>query len=162
MAETLPIRRKKVRNTVELIREYRSWNSMITRCYNPKAASYRYYGGKGIKVCEEWKSNFRAFYKDMGPRPEGTTLDRIDGNKDYEPGNCRWATVKQQIHNRSIWGKSNSGVPGVTKHVDGRWSVKISISGRRKHLGYFTDLQEAINARKAAEIKYKEGRYEYQ
>ena len=68
---------------------YISWQSMFIRCYNPKCASWPRYGGKGIKVCERWH-DFSAFLKDMGERPAGMTLHRLDHNKDYEPSNCEW------------------------------------------------------------------------
>jgi hypothetical protein len=82
--------------------EYRSWQSMITRCTNPKYEHWDRYGGRGIQVCQRWRTSFAAFLADMGPRPAGTSLDRHpnpDGN--YEPGNCRWATRVQQRANRS-------------------------------------------------------------
>jgi len=79
---------------------YFSWMNMIQRCTNPKAPGYPYYGGHGIAVCKRWRE-FAAFLADMGERPEGTTLDRIDGGKDYEPGNCRWATKDVQMSNRA-------------------------------------------------------------
>lgn len=79
--------------------EYASWGAMRTRCKNPLAKDYPRYGGRGINVCEEWES-FEAFYAHLGPRPVGTTLDRIDGTRGYEPGNVRWATPKQQANNR--------------------------------------------------------------
>lgn len=78
---------------------YRSWRSMKARCSNPGNIGYRYYGAKGIKVCDEWLS-FPAFLKDMGNRPKGFTLDRKDSEKDYCKDNCRWATHKQQALNR--------------------------------------------------------------
>lgn len=73
---------------------------MKQRCYKPYAISYEYYGQRGIRVCSRWLNSFSAFYEDMGPRPEGHTLDRINVNDDYRPGNCRWADAKQQRHNR--------------------------------------------------------------
>lgn len=72
---------------------------MLQRCNNPKCTQYRWYGGKGISVCERWKI-FANFHADMGDRPEGYSIDRIDGNGNYEPGNCRWADAVTQRRNR--------------------------------------------------------------
>jgi len=78
---------------------YQSWRHMKERCQNPDCPDYKNYGGRGIKVCERWM-DFVNFLEDMGIRPEGLTLDRINNNGDYELGNCRWATWEEQIQNR--------------------------------------------------------------
>lgn len=91
------------RNSAEGVagtRTYRSWRMMLVRCYDPKHENYEYYGGRGIRVCDRWRSSFALFLEDMGERPEGKTLDRENGDGNYEPGNCRWATPTEQASNR--------------------------------------------------------------
>lgn len=79
-------------------RAYTSWDGMIQRCFNPNNKRFKGYGGRGITVCERWRK-FHDFYADMGERPSGLSIDRINNDGDYEPGNCRWATPKQQQNN---------------------------------------------------------------
>lgn len=79
---------------------YQAWRSMRRRCTNPKDKDYLKYGGRGIKVCEQWEKSFETFVTDVGERPAGRTLDRIDNDLGYQPGNVRWATGTEQLINR--------------------------------------------------------------
>lgn len=78
---------------------YSVWSGMLIRCYAKNSQSYRLYGARGIQVCESWKNSFKNFVSDMGERPDGTSLDRINNDGNYEPSNCRWATPIQQAYN---------------------------------------------------------------
>lgn len=91
--------------------EYNSWQCMKIRCLYPNHEHWKYYGGRGIKVCDRWLASFRDFYLDMGPSG-GLTIDRINNDGNYEPGNCRWATMKQQINNRKPQAPRDRGVDG--------------------------------------------------
>lgn len=108
-------------------RVYRAWANMIQRCRNPKSSHWREYGERGISICERWQC-FANFYADMGDPPNGTTLDRIDVNGNYEPLNCRWVTQSMQVGNRR-----NS----ITIVVDGR-SVLLSEWARKSGTPYTT------------------------
>ena len=83
----------------ERTRTYSTWAGMRKRCGNPNENCYPHYGGRGIKVCERWEV-FENFLADMGEKPVGMSIDRIDNDGDYEPGNCRWATAKEQGQNK--------------------------------------------------------------
>lgn len=81
--------------------EYRSWSSMLARCYTPSNHAYTRYGGRGITVCDRWRTSFGAFYKDMGKRPSlGCSIERLDNDSGYHPDNCVWATPTEQARNR--------------------------------------------------------------
>lgn len=83
---------------------YRSWRNMIQRCENLNNLSYKDYGGRGIKICKRWSpmkgGSFKSFLEDMGVKPQGLTLDRIDNGGNYKPKNCRWVTRKEQARNK--------------------------------------------------------------
>lgn len=79
---------------------YQAWHSMKQRCFNSNLKAWKNYGGRGITVCERWTTSFESFFEDMGEKPVGMSLDRIDNSKGYFPENCRWATKKTQCNNR--------------------------------------------------------------
>lgn len=82
-------------------RTYHAWRDMLRRCTNPTSADWTRYGGRGITVCDRWR-RFEDFLADMGPCPDSLTLDRINNDGSYEPGNCRWTTWEQQMLNRRL------------------------------------------------------------
>lgn len=106
-------------------RELHVWQGMKKRCYDPNHPRYKNYGGRGITVYPEWRKSFKAFIEYMGERPEGLTLDRIDNDGNYEPGNVRWATYYQQNENRS----NVKRYKGLTRRA---WAEKLKI-----HLGTY-------------------------
>lgn len=122
---------------------YKSWNAMKQRCENPKNPAYKNYGAKGILFCKKW-NEFVGFLDDMGERPVGTTLDRIDNSKGYFKENCRWATKVVQSRNREITKKITTGV-NITK--SGKYEARVSYMGKYYHLGTFDSIEGAQIAR---------------
>lgn len=81
---------------------YSTWLAVKARCLDPNSIGYAHYGGRGITICDRWSASYEAFLADMGERPTGMTLDRIDNSRHYEPGNCRWATQSEQMRNTRV------------------------------------------------------------
>lgn len=94
------LRARNTKHGMARIPEYKVWCNVIQRCSNPRQTSYSRYGGRGISICDRWRTSFPNFLADMGERPAGMTLDRIDNSGNYEPGNCRWATHRIQWENK--------------------------------------------------------------
>lgn len=111
-------------------RTYKTWVEMKMRCLNPTNHAYKDYGARGITVCDRWNNSFEEFLSDMGERPHGKSLDRIDNNKGYCPENCRWATPKEQCNNR----RSNflMTLNGETKSLT-EWGRYLDIPYARMH-----------------------------
>lgn len=110
--------------------EYTIWSAMKQRCLNPNVKKYDLYGGRGITVCERWEASFEAFYADMGPRPDGHSIERIDGDGNYEPGNCHWAPIKAQ--NRNTARNHFLTYAGETLTI-AEWAERTGISYRTLH-----------------------------
>ena len=123
--------------------EFISWDSMKQRCLNPDHKSFKDYGGRGVVICDRWIDSFDKFLADMGERPEGTTLDRVDTNGNYEPGNCRWATGKVQGNNKRS--SRNITFMGLTRTLK-QWADGAGISNKvlAYRLANGWDMKEAL------------------
>lgn len=135
--------------------EYSTWDSMIQRCYNKKHPSYSNYGGRGIKVCDRWLESFENFYEDMGEKPSGFWIERINPSADYYPENCKWEFVSVQQYNKRISSKNTSGKTGVYWNKEKqKWEVEIGVDNKRIKLGRYKDFELAVFVREEAELKY--------
>ncbi|MBZ9622953.1 hypothetical protein G9F71_008805 [Clostridium sp. FP2] len=143
---------------------YTVWASMNQRCSDSSQENYKFYGEKGITVCEGWKSDFITFYNDMYESytrhiekfgEKETTIDRIDCGGNYELENCRWATWDAQHLNTAMYETNTSGCSGAywREHLQ-KYELRIHFLGKTLPLGCHTNLEDCIRIRKEAEIKY--------
>lgn len=125
-------------------KEYNSWKSMKIRCYLDRAKEYHNYGGRGITVCERWRNSFENFLSDMGECPKGYSIDRIDNNGNYEPGNCRWAdyitqanntranrliTYKDKTQSISMWAREfDISIKALRSRLDNGWQWEAALT----------------------------------
>ena len=132
---------------------YHIWGGMKSRCKS-KRDKEKGYIEKGITVCERWQK-FENFYKDMGDKPDGMDIDRIDNNKGYYKENCRWATKSLNAFNKVKFAPRNNDLPrGVHKHIKNKkYYAMIYIGGRNKNLGTFFTPEEASRAYEVAYIQ---------
>lgn len=131
---------------------YNIWAGMKARCYNEKHISYSYYGGKGIKVCARWLESFENFYEDMGDCFEGLSIDRIDGNKDYELSNCRWSSKSEQTYNRRS-AINKTGRTGVSYSFKlKKWKVELKQDYKYFYKGYYKDFEDAVQCVEQLEL----------
>lgn len=133
---------------------YSTWRMMIQRCHNSNNPAFEFYGGRGIQVCKRWLK-FESFLEDMGERTKELSIERRNNELGYYKENCYWATRTTQSRNKRVQKRNGTGVTGV------RWDKKIQkyfssvgLNRKRISLGYFSDIDDAIKARKAGELKY--------
>lgn len=119
---------------------YTTWCGMKERCNREAHGAYKYYGGRGIRVCEKWSKSFQAFISDMGDKPTPAhTLDRVDNDGDYSPDNCQWVTMAEQISKQGLRCTNKTGVKGINPHSGG-----YRIRSKGVYVGHTTTLEKAI------------------
>lgn len=138
--------------TNRVTRAYIAWTNMIQRCTNPKRHNYYRYGGRGIKVCERWRS-YDNFLADMGQAPDGLTLERNDSNEDYCPSNCRWAPAAEQSSNRPGFCKY-AVINGVKMTAKQAWTSVGCAVGYSTFIYRISKLGMSIEEALAAPSRY--------
>jgi len=139
---------------------YKIWDRVKSRCYNKNNSSYKWYGGRGIKVYEPWRKSFELFHNYISKLPDynisGYTLDRINNDGNYEPGNLRWVNQHYQVINSRINSKNKSGFKGVSYMKDAKkWRAGITIHGKIKNIGNYNTAIEAVIARDRYILKHE-------
>ncbi len=130
---------------------YGIWSKMKGRCTNPNDAAYENYGERGIKVCDEWENSFEQFHIDMGERPDGKSIERVDNNKGYSPDNCKWADYFEQANNR----RNNTEFSGVSwDKVNQKWFCELKIKGKRMFFKRYKTHLAACCGRWQAELNF--------
>ena len=123
---------------------YRTWAAIKRRCHNPSQLGYQQYGARGVTVCSRWRESFEAFLADMGEKPDGLTIDRIDSSKGYEPDNCRWATPKEQSYNKI----NNIGVRPIGPYrsiIEAAEAIGINYGTLHSRLKRGMSVEDALN-----------------
>lgn len=122
---------------------YKSWHGAKQRCTNPDSKDYKRYGGSGIGICERWLS-FNNFLEDMGERPKGHELDRIDNTKGYSKENCRWASKTINMYNRGLLKRKK--LPRGVTFIDNKYRARITVNRVCYFIGYFDNASLASQA----------------
>jgi hypothetical protein len=152
---------------------HKVWKKMIERCRYSTETNYKNYGGRGIKVCDEWNNSFMTFYEwaiqngyNEDHKHGECTLDRIDVNGNYEPNNCRWVDMHIQLANRRKYKTNTSGYTGIIKCIysSGKtvWRAVICVRGNKISLGSYVTKKEAVQARNRYIIKNNLTEYKIQ
>jgi len=130
---------------------------MKDRCLNSNVERYKDYGGRGISICQDWLNDFQSFYdwSMANGYSDELTIDRKNNSGNYCPINCMWTDYKTQAKNRRVPLNCKSGIPGISFHKSqNRWQAYIGNNGKRIYLGTYNNCEDAISARRDAELKY--------
>lgn len=136
---------------------YNTWLGLFQRCYNKNSSAYEYYGGSGVKVCDEWNptkgGSFVNFYKDMGDVPDNCSINRIGGAKLYSKDTCEWVGKSMQAYDQKIRINNRSGVTGVSwDNITESWKVTLRKENKLVYVKRFKSFEEAVKNRKEQEV----------